>query len=62
MIKKGLDTIFPKPEKASQKSDLDDYLNDEDFQYILNSAEVPAEIYIFGFGKDSKKAKNEKKQ
>lgn len=60
LMKKGLDTVLPKPEKSDAEPNKG-YVMDKDLEYILNAAEVPAEIYIFGFGKDSKKAKENEK-
>lgn len=50
VLKNGLDALLPpkkeqKPEKAHEMTTFD---------YIIDSAEVPGEIYIFGFGKGKK--------
>lgn len=52
VLKNALNTFFPhkeaeKPAKKHEMSDLD---------YIINCAEGPAAIYIYGFGKNGKKA------
>lgn len=56
IIKNSIETLFPKPEKKPVPDLRTEEMKDLDF--IIESGEIPAEIYIFGFGGGGKKAKN----
>ncbi len=55
LLKKAVDTLFPKTSK-NPETPLFDKETMEDMNYIIECGEIPAELYILGFGKDSKKA------
>lgn len=55
LLKKAIDTLFPKSPKKPEVP-MFDKETAEDVNYIIECGEIPAELYILGFGKDSKKA------
>lgn len=55
LLKKAVDTLFPKTPKNPEVP-LFDKDTMEDINYIIECGEIPAELYILGFGKSGKKA------
>lgn len=58
LLKKAIDTLFPKAPKKPEPP-LFDKETMEDINYIIECGEIPAEMYIFGFGGGGKNAKKQ---